>query len=125
MINITIAGNVGKDAETRTTQDGKKFTSFSVAVSKGRDKPAVWFDCTIYGERGEKVQQYIRKGDKITVSGDVSARAHDGKAYMSIFVSDFTFQGSKQESSQGSQGNYGGQEPSGYGGGDLDDDLPF
>lgn len=132
MINLTIAGNVGKDAETRTTQDGKKFTSFPVAVSKGRDKDTVWFDCTIYGDRGEKVAQYIRKGDKITVSGDVSARAHDGKAYMSIFVKDFTFQGGNQQS--GDQGGYqdkalqgpqGGAPAGGSYGGDLEDSIPF
>ena len=126
MNNLTIAGGIGKDAETRTTQSGKNVTSFSVAVSKGRDKETIWFDCSIWGERGDKVAQYIRKGGKITVSGEVSAREHNGKAYLQIFVRDFTLQGGgRDDSDQGYGNDQGRQAPPDGGYGDLDDFVPF
>lgn len=38
MNNLTIAGALGRDAETRTTQTGETVTGFSVAVNEGKDK---------------------------------------------------------------------------------------
>lgn len=109
MNNLTIAGTIGKDAELRTTPQGKKVAGFSVAVSKGRDKPTIWFDCSIWGERAEKVAQYIQKGGRITVSGEVDARCHNDKAYLQIFVRDFTLQNSRQSS--GESGGNGNSQP--------------
>ena len=55
MKQITIAGKLGKDAELRSTQNGDKLASFSVAVDDGygQNKRTLWFDCTVFGKRGE------------------------------------------------------------------------
>ena len=129
MNNLTIAGNIGKDAELRTTQNGKDVASFTVAVSNGKNKDATWFDCSIWGDRAAKLQPYIRKGDKITVSGEVSAREHNGKAYLQLFVREVTLQGVKRQDdgypdSTGTTGGtaYGRQiEPID----DLNDEIPW
>lgn len=125
---LTIAGNVGKDAELRTTQQGKQVASFSVGVSQGRDKETTWFDCSIWGERAAKLQPYIRKGDKITVMGEVSAREHNGKAYLQVFVRELTLQGGKRDSTPAQSDGYGSGQASyggGYGAGDVEDTIPF
>jgi single-strand DNA-binding protein len=51
MKNITIAGNIGKDAVTRNTQGGDSVTSWSVAVEErnGQDKRTIWFDVSLWG----------------------------------------------------------------------------
>ena len=121
MNNLIIAGNIGKDAELRQTQNGKQVCGFSVAVSGRKDDPATWFDCSIWGERAAKVAPYIRKGDRITVSGEVSAREHNGKAYLQVFVKDFTFQGGKSEGGTGT-GQDGYSQP---GPADMDDEIPW
>ena len=132
MNNLTIAGNVGKDAEVRNTQNGKTVCNFTVAVSgRSKDADSTWFDCALWGERGEKLAQYIRKGDKITVAGEVSAREHSGKAYLQIFVKEVTLQGGKPSDGGSaypdSTGTTGG---SAYGAGtggapNMDDEIPF
>ena len=72
MKQVIIAGNIGRDAEVRTTQNGDKVTSFAVAVSGFRKAdPTTWFDCSIWGNRGEKVAGYIRKGGKTYSGGKV------------------------------------------------------
>jgi single-strand DNA-binding protein len=114
MQTITIAGNVGKDAETKQVS-GNNVTEWSVGVSAGRDKETTWYRCSLWGVRGEKIAGYIRKGDKITVAGSLTAGVYDGKPDMKINVSEVTLQGGKRE------GGAGG----GFGGGADDSDVPF
>lgn len=71
MNNITILGRIGRDPEMRTTAGGMQVLSFPVADSKkikGEEK-TTWYECSIFGKRAESLQNYIRKGEQITVSG--------------------------------------------------------
>lgn len=124
MNSISIAGNVGKDAVTRTTQGGEKVTSFSVAVSETKDK-TTWFNCSFWGDRGEKVAPYITKGSKLAATGRVSAREHEGKAYLEVSVHHVTLMGSKADR-EGETPKTGIQGPQPqYGSGVEDDEIPF
>ena len=99
MKSITIAGNIGKSAETRSTQGGDKVTGWTVAVEErqGQDKRTIWFDCKLWGKRGESLAQYITKGGKIAVSGELSTREYDGKTYLTIRAEQVTLLGGKPE----------------------------
>lgn len=99
MKTVTIAGNVGKDALTRTTQAGDKVTSFSVAVEErnGTEKRTIWFDCSLWGKRGETLAQYLTKGGKVVVTGDLSTREHEGKTYLTVRANDVTLMGGGRE----------------------------
>ena len=127
MKNLTISGNVGKDAETRTTQSGTSVTSFSMAVGHydGKEKSTMWFEVSMWGKRGEAVAQFATKGAKLTVTGDLSMREYNGKTYLQVRADNFTPMGGGQDrqQSQGQSGDgYGaGGRPSG--GGMQDDDL--
>jgi single-strand DNA-binding protein len=126
MKSVVIAGNIGKNAEVRNTQGGQQVTSWTVAVDDGwgQNKSTIWFDCSWWGQRGEKVAQYITKGGKIAVSGELSKREHDGKTYLTVNVNDVTLQSGGQQGG-GSSGGYGGDQGSGGGRSDLDDEIPF
>jgi single-strand DNA-binding protein len=98
MNNLTIAGVIGRDAELRRTGDGDPVAGFPVGVSNGKDKDgnwrdSTWFDCSLWGKRAEALAPYLLKGGKVVVSGQVSARAHEGKAYLQIRVAELTMQG--------------------------------
>ena len=114
MKQIVISGGVGKDAVIRQAGD-KQVTGWSVGVKDGwgHNEKTLWFDCSWWGQRGAKVAEYIKKGGKITVAGDLSTREYEGKTYITIDVSDVTLQGGGQ--SGGNQG--GGGYDSGSGGG--------
>lgn len=98
MKSITIAGNVGKDATTRTTGQGDKVTGFPVGVSEGfgDKKRTVWFDVSMWGKRGEKIADYVTKGTKVCVSGDLSTREHEGKTYLTVNASEVTLMGGNE-----------------------------
>lgn len=127
MKNITIAGRIGKDAETRSTQNGDQVTGFTVAVDEGYGdkKRTFWFDCSLWGKRGEKLAPYLTKGSNVTVCGELSDREYNGKTYYTIRANDLTLQGGRSEGGQSSGGRQ--QEPSGYGAGGspMDDEIPF
>lgn len=77
----TFVGRLGRDAETRETQNGDKVTGFSVAsnVGYGENKSTVWLNCSIWGNRGATLQPALVKGAEITVSGELSEREYTNK----------------------------------------------
>lgn len=79
MNNITILGRIGRDPEMRTTASGTQILSFPVADSKKvRDvEKTTWYECSIFGARAAALQQYIRKGEQITVSGSHELQTWD------------------------------------------------
>lgn len=90
MLQVTAVGRVGKDAEVRKTQNGNSVTSFSLAVNVGwGDRETTrWLDCSMWGQRGEKIAEYIRKGALLTVVGSMGQREYEGKTYDTLDVSD-------------------------------------
>lgn len=95
MKTIVLAGTIGKDAVFRRTQGGEPVLGFSVAVDDGfgENKSTMWFDVSLWGKRGEKLEPILTKGTKVTVSGDFGTRAHEGKTYFTCRASDITIQG--------------------------------
>ena len=129
MQQLTIAGNVGKDAVLRRTNSGDPVLNFSLAVDNGKDRDgnkrdATWFDCAIWGKRAEALERHITKGSKLAISGRPTARAHDGKAYLGINVDGLTFMGGGQERQDTGYGGGYAAPPSG-GAPDMDDSIPF
>ena len=132
MKSITIAGNIGKDAETRTTPNGDKVTSWTVAVEDrtGKEKSTIWFDCTLWGKRGDALAQYLTKGGKVAVSGELGKREYEGKTYLTVRAEQVTLMGGKSDGGtyDGGQRDNGPQTGAGAGGRPSDDDgdsIPF
>ena len=133
MKNIVISGGIGKDAELRTTQGGDKVAGFSVAVSDGfgSDKRTIWFDVSIWGKRAETLAPMLTKGGKVSVSGDLSTREHNGKTYLTVRASEVTLMGGGERKPDGddTRGGYGGGGRPGASAGSLPDDdydlIPF
>lgn len=127
MQTLTIAGNVGNVKDLKEV-GGDKVLNFSVAVDNGKDKngerrESTWYDCALWGKRAESLAPHITKGLKLALSGRPGARAHEGKAYLSLTVNDLTFMGSSQgggerqaDAPKPSQGNYDHID---------DSDIPF
>ena len=131
---ITIAGRLGKDAETRNTQAGDQVTGFTVAVDEGfgDKKRTLWFDVSYWGKRGAAVAPYLTKGGNVTVSGELSTREYEGKTYLTVRAHDLTLQGGNSQSgqrdtSQSQQGGSGGYSAPPAGGvPDMEDsEIPF
>jgi single-strand DNA-binding protein len=98
----TFAGRLGRDAELKQLPSGKDVVNFALAIDKGRGetKETLWLDCSLFGERAAKLQQYLVKGKSVTVAGDVDFRCYlkkDGTAggTMTLDVQRLTLQGGR------------------------------
>ncbi len=69
----TVSGNVAADAELRSTSNNEKVLNFRLAnsVGFGDRKTTQWVDASYWGKRAEAVAPYIKKGDRITISGEL------------------------------------------------------
>ena len=70
-----LSGNLTRDAEARTTQSGMSVTQFGMAVNDRVKQGEQWVDrpsfvdCVMFGNRAEKIAQYLVKGTKVAVEG--------------------------------------------------------
>lgn len=96
MLNLSLAGNVGRDAAYKQTQNGQELCSFPVAVNVGfgDSKATVWVDVTKWGKGARGLSGLLMKGSKVAVTGQMSTREHDGKTYIQCNASDVTILGS-------------------------------
>lgn len=94
-------GRIGRDAVTRPTGNGKPVTSWPLAIDVGwgERKTTLWLDCALWGERGQKVADYLTKGTQIGVTGEIGTREHEGKTYVTLNVGDVTLVGKPKEAS--------------------------
>jgi single-strand DNA-binding protein len=99
MNNCTFIGRAGRDAVTRFTTNGKAVTGWALAVDTGfgENKQTTWLDCSAWGERFQKVCEYIKKGDRVGVAGEIGTREHDGKTYVTLNVREVTLLGEKRD----------------------------
>jgi len=107
---LIIEGRLGKDCEQRYLPDGKAVVNFSVAYDSGYgdNKQTVWVDCSMFGERAEKLAQYLVKGKSVLVDGKLQPintyTKTDGTtcASLKMTVSELAFTGSKPAEDEGS-----------------------
>ena len=80
---VILIGNLGKDPEVRSFQNGGKVVSFSVATSESwndrssgeRKEKTEWHNVSIFSEGLARVaEQYLRKGSKVYLEGQLETR---------------------------------------------------
>ena len=107
-INVcTFSGRLGRDSEVKYIPSGTAVLEFSLAVDTGfgDKKSSFWLKCSMFGERGQKLSQYLLKGQQVIVSGEFSPREYqsgDGttKVSLELRVNAVELVGSKQDGGQ-------------------------
>lgn len=126
MQNIVLSGNIGRDAELRTTRDGQKVCSFNVGVKNGfgRDAGSVWYRCSLWGKAAEAFAPYLLKGVKVFVSGELTHGEYEGKPQYEVRVGSIDT-GSRPAGGSGHRNQNGMGTRDDLSRDDLDDDCPF
>ncbi len=90
---ITITGALGRDAELKRTKTGDEVLSFPVGVSQGYgdNKTTNWYRCSMWGKRAVNLQQYLMKGVKVAVAGEMKTGEYEGKTQLNIDVATLDF----------------------------------
>lgn len=107
---VVLMGNLTRDPELRTTPNGQNVCSFSLAVNRswknaqGEQQEAVdYIDCNIWGKPAEIINQYMKKGSGILVSGRLQQRSWEQegqkRSKVEVVVEDFNFVGGAGDAS--------------------------
>ncbi len=115
---IIVSGNLGRDCEQRWTPAGKPIASFSLPVKQGygEHEKTSWVICKMFGAKAEKLPQYLTKGIKVIVTGELLMEewtTQDGtkRSAAVIIVEKLDF-GSNVQGGQQPQQQYSGQQQS-------------
>lgn len=121
MANFKDLCRLGKDAQTRFTQAGKAVTGFSAAydIGWGDKKQTVWLDVSGWGERYQKIAEYLTKGSQAVLEGDIGTREHEGKTYLTLNLTDVKLAGGKKDQTPAKQQKAAVDDQF------QDDDLPW
>ena len=80
---VILVGNLGRDPEIRSTQDGMRIANLAVATSESwrdrvsgeRKERTEWHRVVIFNERlAEIAEKYLKKGAKVYVEGALQTR---------------------------------------------------
>lgn len=147
---VILIGNLGKDPEIRSTQDGREIASFSIATSDS------WKDKNT-GEKKEKtewhrisifspglvgiVKNYVKKGTKLYIEGSLQTRKwtdnqgiekYTTEVILQNFNSTLQILDSRQSGGQSSGDSYsqqaapsGGSQNNNVAVEESDDEIPF
>lgn len=128
MQQITITGYLSRDAESSETQRGDKVTRWNVPVKQGYgdSEQTNWFRVSIWGKRADYAAK-ARKGEYVTVMGELKIGEYQGKPQYEINAVDF--QSVRTAPREGAGSDTGAQQQanhqqSGFAD-DLDQDVPF
>ncbi|MHA1543811.1 MAG: single-stranded DNA-binding protein [Alphaproteobacteria bacterium] len=145
---VILVGNLGRDPEVRSLNDGSPVVTLSLATSENwKDKASgerrertEWHRVVIFNENLAKIaESYLKKGSKIYIEGQLQTRKwtdKDGNEKYSTEVvlqryrGELTMLDSKGEGGGSFEGGGGGSQvedkgAASGGGDDFDDEIPF
>ena len=114
MNEFNFIGNIGSVKDLRYTPNGTALFSFSVAVKSGwgDNEKTSWANCTLWGKKAESLSQYIRKGEKIGCSGEITLREWENGdksgTSLDVKVNDVTLLGDKRNQTTDAAAEYSG-----------------
>lgn len=150
---VILVGNLGRDPETRTFQNGGKVCNLRIATSENwkdrntgeRRERTEWHSVAIFSEPLARVaEQYLKKGSKVYIEGQLETRKWQDQSGNDRYSTEVVLRPYRSEltilDSRGGGGDGGGSmgyddRGESFGGGgssspaqasqDLDDEIPF
>ncbi|EAQ45160.1 single-strand binding protein [Roseobacter sp. MED193] len=131
---VILIGNLGRDPEVRSFQNGGKVCNLRIATSENwkdrntgeRRERTEWHSVAIFNEGLVRVaEQYLRKGSKVYIEGQLQTRKWQDQSGNDRYSTEVVLQGfgstltmlDGRGEGGGSGGGFGGGQDSGYGGG--------
>jgi single-strand DNA-binding protein len=122
---VILVGNLGKDPEVRTTQDGNKIVNLTLATSETwndrasgeRKEKTEWHRVVIFNDRvADVAERFLKKGAKIYVEGSLQTRKWTDQSGQERYTTEVVI-GRFNGQLTMLDGRSGGGESGGYSGG--------
>lgn len=133
---VMIIGNLGRDPEVRSFQNGGKVCNLNIATSENwkdkntgeRREKTEWHRVAIFQEGLVRVaEQYLRKGSKVYIEGKLQTRKWQDQSGKDMYTTEIVLQGYDGVMTMldgrdgGGGGGMGGGQGGGQGGGYMAD----
>lgn len=124
---VILVGNLGKDPEARTFQNGGKVVKFPLATSESwkdkttgeRKDKTEWHNVVIYNERlADVAERFLKKGAKIYLEGQIESRKYTDSSGQERYITEVVvrpFRGELQMLDSRGGGASGGMSDEGGG----------
>lgn len=137
---VCIIGNLGRDPEVRTMQNGNTVVNLSIATSEKwtdkqtgeRKEKSEWHRVVIFNQHLAKIaQDYLSKGSKVYLEGQLQTRKWTDQSGVEKYATEIVLQAFRGELTILDSGNkrqnddYQRPHDNASYDDDLDDDLPF
>ena len=148
---VILVGNLGRDPEVRTFQNGGKVCNLRVATSENwkdrntgeRRERTEWHSVAIFSEPlARTAEQYLRKGSKVYLEGQLETRQWQDQSGNDRYATEVVLRPYNStmvmldgRSGGGGGDSFGDDDRGGYSGGgqqsgpapagDIDDEIPF
>jgi single-strand DNA-binding protein len=129
---VILVGNLGRDPEIRSTNDGTRIANLALATSESwrdrnsgeRKERTEWHRVVIFNERlVEIAEKYLRKGSKIYVEGALQTRKWTDNAGVEKYSTEIVLQRFRGELTMLDGARTGGGGGAMEGGADYDDNY--
>ena len=133
---VILIGNLGRDPEVRSFQNGGKVCNLRIATSETwkdkntgeRREKTEWHSVAIFNDGLVRIaEQYLRKGSKVYIEGALQTRKWQDQSGQDKYSTEVVLQGfggvltmldgRGDNAGGGGGGGYGGGDSGGYGGG--------
>jgi single-strand DNA-binding protein len=130
---VILVGNLGRDPEIRSSQDGGKIANLSIATSESwRDKTSgerrdktEWHRVVIFNDKLiEVVEKFLRKGAKVYLEGQLQTRKWTDQSGQEKYSTEVVLQRYRGELTMLEGRSEGGQSFGSSGGYDEHDAIP-
>jgi single-strand DNA-binding protein len=87
MNKVILIGNLGKDPEVRQVKD-TSVAQFSLATTTGfgENKKTQWHNVTLWGKTAEVAGQYLKKGNRVCIVGEINYREYEKDGEKKFFT---------------------------------------
>lgn len=92
---VILVGNLGKDPEVRTIQNGSLVARFSVATSETytnkegqRVENTEWHNVVVWRGLASIAEKYLKKGNKVYIEGKLRTRQYEDKDGVKKYTTD-------------------------------------
>lgn len=98
---VMLIGNLGREPEIRTMQNGTKVANLTLATSESwKDKASgekkektEWHRVVIFGPLADIASQYLQKGSKVYVAGSLQTRKWKDQGGVEKYTTEIVLQG--------------------------------
>lgn len=140
---VTLVGNVGRDPEIRTTQDGKEIASITLATSESwkdknsgeRKERTEWHRVVVFSDGLVNIiKNYVKKGSKLYIEGALQTRKWVDNSGVERYTTEIVLQGYSSSllmldnnKNHSDTQNSGGSSSFGssFNAEEIDDEIPF